>query len=144
MFLAYFRYHRCCRLLYLSKPHANRPEVGSLLCHFQTSISTYHFLSFSSGKAPRKQLATKAARKTAQVCLFVAIVVVTVNNIALNFFSLSSYTHRLPLGESRSPTDSVPVPSLSVKSGVTKSPLSSWSESFPSRGLFVKSLRTSR
>ena len=43
-----------------------------------------------SGKAPRKQLATKAARKTAQVCSLVTVVtvvvVVAVDNITLNLF----------------------------------------------------------
>jgi hypothetical protein len=50
-----------------SKPPASPPEV-SWLDH---SLDTFHTCTHSSsrviGKAPRKQLATKAARKTAVV-----------------------------------------------------------------------------
>ena len=143
--VAHIRY-RCCRCSLRSKPHANRLEVGFFACHFHISFSTYHFrilLSIYSGKAPRKQLATKAARKTAQVCAVVAVVA-AIDNISLNFFLSFLFTFRPLLEESRSPIDSVPVPSLSVRSGVTKNPLSSSSESFHSRGLSVKLLRTSR
>ena len=84
--VAHIRY-RCCRCSLRSKPHANRLEVGFFACHFHISFSTYHFrilLSIYSGKAPRKQLATKAARKTAQVCLLVAVVaVIADDNITL-------------------------------------------------------------
>jgi len=50
--------------------------------------------------------------------------------------------HHLP-EVSRSPTDTSLVPSLSVRSVVTRSPPSSSSESFPSNVSFVRSLRTS-
>ena len=51
-----------------------------VFCHptFTLLFSTFFLYS---GKAPRKQLATKAARKTAQVCL---LVTVTVGNTVLN------------------------------------------------------------
>jgi len=45
-----------------SKPPANLPEVRYLFTYF-----TLTYTQLSSGKAPRKQLATKAARKTATV-----------------------------------------------------------------------------
>ena len=69
-YLAHIPY-RSCRPSLPSKPHANRLEVTFFQCHFHIYVSTYHFCllpSIYSGKAPRKQLATKAARKTAQVC----------------------------------------------------------------------------
>ena len=57
---------------------ANRTEIDrrcvSFIWHFDSPTSTW---SSYSGKAPRKQLATKAARKTAQVYLLVTIVVVS-------------------------------------------------------------------
>ena len=50
-----------------SKPPASPPEVSWL--NYFTSPSTTYIYMFSciTGKAPRKQLATKAARKTAVV-----------------------------------------------------------------------------
>ena len=47
-----------------SKPPANPPEV----CPTSRHRSILHLAHSDPGKAPRKQLATKAARKTAQVC----------------------------------------------------------------------------
>ena len=76
--------------------------------------------------------------------MLIVVVVAAVVNKMNSTFSFFSFIYRPPLEESRSPTGSVLVPSLSVRSGVTKSPLSSSSESFPSRGLFVKLLRISR
>ena len=69
----------------------------------------------TGGKAPRKQLATKAARKSAPTT-----------------------------GGVKKLTDTALVLLLFVKSVSTRRVLSSWSGSFPSRGLFVKLPRTSR
>lgn len=50
-----------------SKPPASPPEV-SLFDHLPNTFNTHtYFFSRLPGKAPRKQLATKAARKTAVV-----------------------------------------------------------------------------
>ena len=94
----------------------------------------------SSGKAPRKQLATKAARKTA------AAAVRRPNSRRHRGFSHTDQlaTYRLPLVVSRSLTVSVPELSPFVKSEGTRSPLSSSFASSPSNVLFVKSLRISR
>ena len=54
----------------------------------------------------------------------------TTHNFSFPLF----FPSRLPPEESRSPTGSVLVPSLSVRSGVTRNLLSSLSASFPSRG----------
>jgi hypothetical protein len=50
-----------------------------------TPPSQLMFFLFSTGKAPCKQLATKAAKKTAQVWLLVTVT--AVNSVALTIFS---------------------------------------------------------
>uniref|UniRef100_A0A915DB02 Histone H3 n=1 Tax=Ditylenchus dipsaci TaxID=166011 RepID=A0A915DB02_9BILA len=69
----------------------------------------------TGGKAPRKQLATKAARKSAPAT-----------------------------GGVKKPTDTVPVPWLSVRSEDTKNPPSCSSANFPSNVWSVRLPRTSR
>ena len=100
---------------------ANRPQVyrRSVDSITQTKLSTTITYLFSPllGKAPRKQLATKAARKTAVVSMpshpkilgSAPQLPVTRTDAPLIF--------RTPLVVSRSPTGSVPVPSLFVRSG---------------------------
>ena len=69
---------------------ANRTQIDWRWVSFHAAFTFWlnlPFLSSSSnypGKAPRKQLATKAARKTAQVWLLVSVV--AVDDITLNFF----------------------------------------------------------
>lgn len=106
------------------------------LPHFSDS-SFFLFPSFHAGKAPRIQLWTMMATRRASNVRLILTVVAT-----LIFVKIS--TDRLPREESRSLTDSVLVPSLSVRSGVTKKLLSSLSGSFPFKGSFVKLVRTSR
>lgn len=60
-----------------SKPPASPPEVGTFFFH---RISE-EILTRYAGKAPRKQLATKAARKTAAVRAGLLVVVAVVADI---------------------------------------------------------------
>lgn len=90
--------------------------------------------ALSLGKAPRKQLATKAARKTASVR-------------PCHLWRCRQYLTlrcRPPLAVSRSPIASGPEPSPFVKLGVTRRALSSSFASSPSSVSFVRSPRTLR
>ena len=139
---------------------ANRPQIDRrfvvvvvppVLRPILTHITTF------TGKAPRKQLATKAARKTAQVTLPTLSLSLSSPSPLLSSslsllchhyvhdhtYSLSS-PNRLQPVVSRSPIVSVPEPLLSVKSGATRSQPSSLSGSSPSSVSSVKLLRTSR
>ena len=72
-----------------SKPHVNRQEV-CFLSRASIAVLTI-FVFLSSGKAPRKQLATKAARKTAQVN-FSLTIVDGVANIYSNYYFFFSFS----------------------------------------------------
>jgi len=123
---------------------ANRPQMHRRSVSIYATFAKCSKLIISlPGKAPRKQLATKAARKTAQVCWSSSSSSSPSAISDSNFFVLFILS-RPPLEVSRSPTDSAPVLSLYVKSEGTKSSPSSSSASSPSRGSFVRSLRTSR
>ncbi|KAJ6606789.1 hypothetical protein B0H10DRAFT_2074361 [Mycena sp. CBHHK59/15] len=99
----------------------------------------------TGGKAPRKQLATKAARKTAAVSTLVAVVGgVGVGPSLLRHHQLTHHTCRPRPAVSRSRTGSALVPSPCARSGGIRSRPSSSSASSPSSVSSVKSHRTSR
>jgi len=121
---------------------ANRPQIDwrfvvvvvpPVLPPILTHITTF------TGKAPRKQLATKAARKTAQVILPLLSLSLSSSSSPPSLSSSSLLCHhhvhhltyslpspnRLQPVVLRSPIVSAPEPSLSVKSGATRSQPSS-------------------
>jgi len=118
----------------------------------------------TGGKAPRKQMATKAARKSAPssglsnfLSRFHCMLMSLHSGVNMQFFlflpngafivhfvSSLIYFHILFQVASRSPTDTDPELSPFVRSVVTRNPPTFLSASFPSRDWFVRSPRTSR
>jgi hypothetical protein len=114
-----------------NKPLASPLEVYVLIV-VEALTRAHHLLS--SGKAPRKQLASKAARKTAAVSIL----------LSSSIILLTVTSSRTPPVVSRSPIVSAPEPSPSVKSVATRSRPSSSSGSSLSNVSSVKSRRISR
>ena len=117
-------------------PEPNKPLASPLEVYVPLVVEAltraHHLLS--SGKAPRKQLASKAARKTAAVSIL----------LSSSIIRLTITSSRTPPVVSRSPIVSAPEPSPSVKSVATRSRPSSSSGSSPSNVSSVKSRRISR
>lgn len=122
---------------------ANCPQVHRRLVFlFCVSFPTFDLLP--TGKAPRKQLATKAARKTAQVSLSVAVLWWRGDTLPWTYIFSHISVYRLPLVVSRNLTGSARGLSPFVKFEGIKSQLNSSSASSRSRGLSVKSPRILR